>query len=62
MFGDEDGGTNDTDDNDGEDDDDYYYSDNDKLDSSCWVLSDEYPFTRVSVIFQFFCIILYWPN
>ena len=24
------------------------------LDSSCWVLSEEYPFTRVSVIFQVF--------
>ena len=37
---------------------------------SCWytlgnsrrVLSDEYPYTRVSVIFQDFCITLYWPN
>ena len=32
------------------------------LDSSRWVLSDEYPFPRVSIIFQFFCIILYRPN
>ena len=30
--------------------------------SSRRVLSDEYPFGRVSVIFQGFCIILYWPN
>ena len=37
---------------------------------SCWysleisrrVLSDEYPFARVSVIFQDFRIILYWPK
>ena len=37
---------------------------------SCWysfessrrVLSYEYPFAGVSVIFQVFCIILYWPN
>ena len=32
------------------------------LDSSRWVLSGEYPFARVSVIIQVFCIILYWPN
>ena len=32
------------------------------LDSSCWVLSDEYPYARVSVIFQDFCTILLWPN
>ena len=32
------------------------------LDSSRQVLSDEYPFDRVSVIFQVFCIILYWTN
>ena len=32
------------------------------LDSSHEVLSDEYPFARVSIIFQFFCIILYLPN
>ena len=32
------------------------------LESSWWVLSDEYPFARVSVISQVFCIILYWPN
>ena len=29
------------------------------LDSSHWVLSDEYPFAMVSVIFQLCCIILY---
>ena len=37
---------------------------------SCWyslersrgVLSDEYPFAKVSVIFRGFRIILYWPN
>ena len=27
-----------------------------------WVLSYEYPFARVSVIFQILCIISYWPN
>ena len=32
------------------------------LDSIHWVLSDEYPLARVSVIFQGFCIILHWPN
>ena len=32
------------------------------LNSSRWVLSDEYPFARVSIIFQNFCIILYGPN
>ena len=32
------------------------------LERSRWVLSDEYPFARVSVIFQVFCLILYWPN
>ena len=32
------------------------------LESSCRVLLDEYLFARVSVIFQVFCIILYWPN
>ena len=32
------------------------------LESSQWVLSDEYPFAMVSVIFQLFCIILYLPN
>ena len=32
------------------------------LDSYNCVLSDEYPFARVSVIFQDHCIILYWPN
>ena len=32
------------------------------LESSCRVLSDEYPFARVSVIFQRFCIILCWTN
>ena len=32
------------------------------LDSSHWVLSDEYSFARVSVIFQDFSIILYWQN
>ena len=32
------------------------------LDSSRVVLSDEYPYARISVIFQVFCIILYWPN
>ena len=32
------------------------------LESSHWVLSDEYPHARVSVIFQLFCIILYCPN
>ena len=32
------------------------------LDSSRGVLSDEYPFARVSVIFQDFCINLYWPK
>ena len=31
------------------------------LESSHWVLSDEYPYARVSVIFQPLCIILYWP-
>ena len=36
----------------------FWYS----LESSRWVLSDEYPYARVSVIFQLFCIILYWPN
>ena len=35
----------------------YWYS----LESSRWVLSDEYLFARVSVIFQVFCIILYNP-
>ena len=29
------------------------------LDSSSWELTDEYPYVRVSVIFQVFCIILY---
>ena len=32
------------------------------LESSRRVLSFEYPFARVSVIFLVFCIILYWPN
>ena len=32
----------------------YWYS----LNSSCWVLSDEYPSARVSVIIHVFCIIL----
>ena len=32
------------------------------LDSSYQVLSDEYPCARVSVIFQVFWIIVYWPN
>ena len=32
------------------------------LDSSRWVLSDEYPFARVTVNFLVFCIILYLPN
>ena len=32
------------------------------LDSSRRVLSDEYSFARVSVNFQVFCIISYWPN
>ena len=32
------------------------------LDGSCWVLSYEYPYVRVSVIFQVFCIILCWLN
>ena len=32
------------------------------LDSIHWVLSDEYPLARVAVIFQGFCILLYWPN
>ena len=36
----------------------YWYS----LESSCWVLSDEYPFAMVLVIFQFFVIISCWPN
>ena len=36
----------------------YWYS----LESSCWGLSNEYPFARVSVIFQVFRIILYWQN
>ena len=27
-----------------------------------WVLLDKYPFARVSVIFQVFCIILHWQN
>ena len=31
-------------------------------DSSRWALSDEYPCARVSIVFQFFCVILYWPN
>ena len=31
------------------------------LDSSRRVLSDEYPFARVSVILQVFYSILYWP-
>ena len=29
------------------------------LESSRWVLSDEYPYAEVSLIFQFFCIILH---
>ena len=33
----------------------YWYS----LESSCRVLSDEYPYTRVSVIFQLFLALLY---
>ena len=32
------------------------------LDSSHWVLSYEYPFARVSIIFKVFCINLYWPT
>ena len=32
------------------------------LESSHGALSDVYPFARVSVIFQDFCISLYWPN
>ena len=32
------------------------------LDSSRWVLSNEDPCTRVTVTFQVFCIISYWPN
>ena len=32
------------------------------FESSRQVLSDEYPFARVSVIFRVFCIFLYWPN
>ena len=32
------------------------------LDSSCWVLLNEYPCARVSVIFEGFCIIWYLPN
>ena len=32
------------------------------LESSRWVLSDEYPYAKLSVIFRGFCIILYWPN
>ena len=32
------------------------------IDNSRWVLWDEYPYARGSVIFQGFCIILYWPN
>ena len=32
------------------------------LESSCWVLSDEYPCARVPIIFQAFCIILSWQN
>ena len=32
------------------------------LDSSYCVLSDEYLCAKVSVIFQVFCILLYWPN
>ena len=27
-----------------------------------WIALAEYPFARVSVIFQVFYIILYWPN
>ena len=30
------------------------------LDSSRWVLSDKYPYARVSVIFQVFCLISNW--
>ena len=36
----------------------YWYS----FDSSHWALLDEYPFVRVSVILQDFCIILCWQN
>ena len=36
----------------------YWYSFN----SSHWALLDEYPFVRVSVIFQYVCIILCWQN
>ena len=25
-------------------------------------ISNEHPYAKVSIIFQFFCIILYWPN
>ena len=32
------------------------------LDNSSWVLSEEYPCTRISVIFHVDCIILYWLN
>ena len=32
------------------------------LENSCRALSDEYPFARVSVILEDFCIILYWSN
>ena len=32
------------------------------LESSCWILSDEYPFARASVIFQLFRILFYQPN
>ena len=32
------------------------------LESSRGVLSDEYLLARVSIIFQDFCIILYWPK
>ena len=32
------------------------------LESSLGVLSNKYSSTRVSVIFQVFCTILYWPN
>ena len=32
------------------------------FDSTCWVLSDDYPHSRVLVIFQVFCISLYWLN
>ena len=36
----------------------YWYS----LDSPHRVLSNEYPYARVSVIFPDFCIIMYWPT